>query len=343
MRASQHFLTLCLLLVSPLIAADELRIYTWEEYLSQELVDMFERETGHTIKQIYYENELLRDEVINTGRGNVYDLIIVDSINLQSMAKRGLFRRIDNKGIDNTQHINAQSQEACGTSGVPYMWGTMGIAYRTSLTDHPITSWMDIFEPANEHLGKMTIPLDDVDTTAMALLALNINPFTSDRDQLMQAFELLKKLKGNVLEFRNTVAYMLENQENSQITMGVAYSGESYLLDSENKVDDWAYVVPKEGTLIWYECFASPAGQPLKQAAIDFLSFLNRPDVAAINAEAVWYATANDSAVLQASEEYRADTELFPAKEILERSFYYHPVDVDGMKLRNRMISVLNR
>lgn len=342
MRINAILFSSYVLFLSSFTSADEIRIYTWEEYISDELVERFEKETGHTVKQVFFENELLRDEVINTGRGNIYDLVIVDSINAQSMTDRGLFHSQTALNIQNKEHLNKQSIEACGVGGNPYMWGTMGIAYRTSQNPNPITSWMDIFQPDPANVGKFTVPLDDVDTTAMALLALGMDPFSSNKEDLVNAFELLKGLKNNVLEFRNTVSYTLENQDQSKISLGVAYSGESYILNSETNVDDWVYTVPKEGTLIWYECFAAPAAKPVKPSTIEFLSFLNRPDIAAENAEAVWYATVNDSAILQTSEEYQNDTELFPGKEIIDKSFYYKPVNLDGLKLRNRMISVLN-
>ena len=69
--------------------------------------------------------------------------------------------------------------------------------------------------------------------------------------------------------------------------------------------------LPQEGTLIWYECFASVSQKPLSVASVAFLNFINRADVAAKNAEDVWYATANKAAMDLMSEEYLEDHELF--------------------------------
>lgn len=259
------------------------------------------------------------------------------------MYRLGKFHSLTSQVIDHRDNLNHQATVTCGDGGNPYMWGSMGIVYRNSQTDRAITSWMELFKPRNEHKNNITIPLDDVDTIAAALLALNYDPFTSDKQQLMEAFELLKSAKAHMLVMRNTLSYIFEYQQQSKVNLGLAYSGESYLINSQMQVDDWRYVVPKEGTLIWHECFAAPIGHPIKQATLEFLSFINRADIAAINAESVWYATSNDAAIEMTSDEYRKDSELFPDPEVIERSYMYRQVEVEGMKLRNRMISVLNQ
>ncbi|MGG5574927.1 ABC transporter substrate-binding protein [Vibrio diazotrophicus] len=341
MTFSSKFLGL--LLLSLAVRAEEVKIYTWEEYISPELIDAYQKETGNSIELVFFENELLRDEVINTGRGNIYDLIIVDSINLQSMYRLGKFHSLASPAITHRENLNHQATVSCGEGGNPYMWGSMGIVYRNSQTDRAVTSWIELFNPRSEHKNKITIPLDDIDTIAAALLALNYDPFTSDQQQLKEAFDLLQNVKPHILAMRNTASYTLEHQQQSEVNIGLAYSGEGYLINEQMQVEDWSYVVPKEGTLIWHECFAAPKGHPIKQATIEFLSFINRPDISAINAESVWYATSNDAAIKLTSDEYQLDSELFPDPEVLERSYLYREIDVKGMKLRNRMISVLNQ
>lgn len=334
---------LALLLLSLSVQAEEVKIYTWEEYISHEMIEAFEKETGNTVQLVFFENELLRDEVINTGRGDIYDLIIVDSANLQSMYRLGKFNSLATQTILNRDNLNPKANSSCGEGGNPYMWGTMGIVYRKSQATVPITSWMELFKPRAEYKNKITLPLDDIDTIAAALLALNYDPFTSNKQQLMEAFDLLKDAKPHMLEMRNMVSYTLEHQQQSEVSLGLAYSGDSYLISDETQVDDWSYVVPKEGTLIWHECFAAPKGHTIKPATLEFLSFINRADISAINAESVWYATSNDAAIKLTSDQYQHDSELFPEPKVIERSYLYRPVDVEGMKLRNRMISVLNQ
>lgn len=322
--------------------SDEIKIYTWEDYISPAIIDQFTKETGHTVSQIYFENEQLRDEVIMSDRVLAYDLIIIDSSSLNSMNEKGLMRTFSPDELPNIRHISSSARQACSNAGIPYTWGTMGIAYRTSRFDTPVDSWMAILQPQPKHHQKIAIPLDDIDTIAPALFVLGYDPFTSNKTELIQAFELLNQLKPYVKVFRNAQSYANDYRTDSDLDIAIAFSGETESIKTATQQNDWQYIIPKEGSMIWYECFASPKGVPMKPATLQFLNFINRPKISALNAEAIWFATTNDDALRYASDTYLSDTEIFPDKKALQRSVPYQPIDLNGLKFRTRMISVLD-
>lgn len=334
---------LLMLLVPTFVYADEVKIYNWEEYFSPEVLSQFEKETGHTVTQTYFDNEHLRDDVIASGRGKVYDLILVDSLSLHYMSQKGLMHNFSQEAIPNRIHFSSKAVQACGKTGVPYTWGTMGIAYRTSQFSQPVDSWLDLFQPEQKHVGKITMPLDDVDTVGAALLALKLNPFSDNPEELKQAYQLLSSVKPKMKSFRNTLSYAMEHRESSDLDIALAYSGESYLLNEVTGADDWQYVAPKEGTLLWYECFAAVSSRPLSNATLAFLNFINGPQIAAKNAESIWTATANQSALEYVDQEYLTDSEIYPNQSSLDASFPYQDVSLDGLKARSRIMSTLNR
>ncbi|MDV7104665.1 spermidine/putrescine ABC transporter substrate-binding protein [Vibrio sp. TH_r3] len=321
--------------------AENIQIYTWEEYISDQVIAQFEKETGHKVTQIYFDNEQLRDEVITTDRALAYDLFIIDAYTLDSYQSHGAAKNLSKDLIYNKQHMDVDSLSSCGDWGVPYSWGTIGIGYRTSRIDIPITSWSQVFS-LSENGTKVVMPSDDIDTIATALLSLGYDPMSNDEDKLKQAYSLLSNNKNNILEFRTALGYALEMQENSEMETAVIYSGETYTLSQITKQEDWTYVVPDEGTILWYECFAAPADKPLSTATIEFLNFINRPEIAAKNAEDIWLATTNKSALNYVSQEYLEDKELFPDPTILARSYHYTGLNDDSMKIRARIMSVLN-
>ncbi len=328
-------------LISFVVNAETIKIYTWEDYISPEVIRLFEEQTGNTVNQIYFDSEVLRDEVVNTERAYSYDLIILDSLTLEMMSKQNQLTIFDPTSLPTLKNMDSISRRLCGNTGVPYMWGTMGIAYRKSKYPNGVTSWMSALTPSPEHKGKITIPVDEVDTTAMALLALHYDPFTSDKAQLMEAFNLLKATKQNIKEFVNALTYAGEHKEKTDLDLVVAFSGESYSLKQLTGQDDWTYIMPEEGTLIWQECFAQLKDTPLKPATIEFLNFINDPKIAAMNAEYVWYATSNKESMKYVSDEYKDNSELFPSKQVLEQSYSYKNIDLEGLKLRTRIISIL--
>lgn len=327
--------------ISFVVNAETIKIYTWEDYISPEVIHLFEEQTGNTINQIYFDSEGLRDEVINTERAYSYDLIILDSQTLEMMSKQNQLKIFNPATLPILKNLDSNSRRLCGDTGVPYMWGTMGIAYRTSKYPEGVSSWMSALVPSPEHKGRITIPVDEIDTTAIALLALHYDPFTSDKTQLMEAFNLLKKAKQSTKAFVNTLSYAGENKEQTDLDLAVVYSGESYTLKQITGQDDWAYIMPDEGTIIWQECFAQLKDTPLKTATIDFLNFINDPKIAAMNAEYVWYATSNRKAMQYVNDDYKNDPELFPSKQVLKQSYSYKNIDLMGLKLRTRIISVL--
>lgn len=328
-------------LVSPLINAETVKIYTWEDYISPEVIKLFEEKTGNTVILVYFDNEVLRDEVINTERAFSYDLIILDSLTLQMMTEQDKLKTFNPDDLPTLKNLDSRSVPLCGNTGVPYMWGTMGIAYRTSKYPKGVTSWLAALDPSAEHKGKITIPVDEIDTTAMALLALNHDPFTSEKSQLIEAFYLLQKTKQNIRSFTNALSYTKDYKQHSDLDLVVAFSGETYSLKEYTDQDDWTYVIPKEGTLIWQECFAQLKTTHEKQATLEFLNFINQPKIAAMNAEYVWYATSNKEALKYVSDDYKNDTELFPSPEALQNSYSYQPMDLSGLKLRTRIINVI--
>ncbi len=338
-----HFSLLGILFMSFTTLAEEIRIYTWEEYLSPAVIAQFEKQTGHTVKQVYFENEHLRDEVVSSGRAEIYDLIIVDSMTLRSMAQNGLMHDYRSDSIPNRIHISPQAVQACGKAGIPYTWGTMGISYRASQFDHPVHSWNELFFPSPAHYGKITLPLDDIDTVGAALLALKQNPFTDDKKTLKEAYLLLKSAKPKIKAFRNTLTYVMEHREASDIDLALTYSGETSILNEVTGFHDWQYVLPDEGSLLWYECFASLASHPPSEATLAFLNFINQPEIAAKNADEVWTATTNKAALKFVSDEYLNDKELFPDQSALDASFPYVEPSLEGLQSRSRILSIINK
>ncbi|MGF1709686.1 spermidine/putrescine ABC transporter substrate-binding protein [Vibrio kagoshimensis] len=342
-KKSYQNIILAGIFTSGVTTANEINIYNWEGYIDQKIIQDFENQTGHTITIDTYDSDSIRDEVINSGRAYVFDLILLDSWTLKSMGEKGLLYDLSHVSNELSSVIDVSRQKDCGRFGLPYTWGTMGIAYRASVARTPITSWMHLFNPPSEHHQRVVFSEDLVDGVASALLASNLPPFSSSKNDLKTAYKLLQQQKPHVLSYEFGESYGLIYGSASQMSMTLAFTGEHYYIGEYTEQNDWQYVVPEEGTLIWTECFAVPKSDNINTAAIKFLKYLNQPDIAARNAESIWFATPNTAALPLTNQEYRQDINIFPSAEILSRSVPYQSLDGDAQLIREKMIQAVKR
>ncbi len=87
---------------------------------------------------------------------------------------------------------------------------------------------------------------------------------------------------------------------------------------SENEALD--YVVPQEGSNIFYDSICIPANAKNVPGAEKFIDFLCRADIAAMNYEYVGYAIPNTAAIeLLGADEYNASPVNNPPQEVLDK------------------------
>jgi len=331
---------LLMLVINLPASAEKIRIYNWRLYLADQVVEAFEKESGHTLVQMFYDEEAVRDEVISSGRSQGFDLIMMDDSTLKLMSGLDHFQNLDSLNGD-IEGIDPLWRQACGPRGVAYSWGTSGLMYRSSVALEPIHSWRQLFEVPVEHQGRLVTHLDHQDSVASALMAIGAHPFAVDQAELKQAFNLLLKQQTSILAQSYGLAYAQSHGASSKMSLTYGFSSDLSELIKASGQDDWVYVVPAEGTLLWVDCWAVPNGKTLKPATKDFLKFINRPEIAAMNAEKLGFATVSQSALALVGESYRSNKALFPSKEILDRGSYYQVLDPESEKLRQRMITSL--
>lgn len=332
------FLALCSLQTK----ADEVQVYNWESFLSDDVIQSFQEETGHTVKQLYFDDESDRDHVITSGRGGSFDLVMIESTSLDILSEQGLFHDLSVIRAPLEESLDSQWVEACGKNGIPYAWGTTGLIYRSSVAVEPLSSWGQLFTPPVEHQGRVVMYFDQIDAPGTALLAVGSDPFTDDPEELKKAYRLLKEQSPHLLAREFGLSYALNNGQNHQMSLTLGYAGEDSALREELDQDDWVYVVPDEGSLLWVECLAIPSNRTVNQATKDFIAYMNRADIAAINAEETWFSTPNHMAKALTSEDYQQDKGLFPPPEVLQKSHLYQRLEPQALRLRHRMLQAVS-
>lgn len=91
--------------------------------------------------------------------------------------------------------------------------------------------------------------------------------------------------------------------------MAVCYSGEAYLANEYD--EDLEYVVPEEGSNVWFDSWMMMKKGENHEGALKFLDFLCREDIAMKNFEEIYYPTPNTAVYDQLDEEIKEDPLIF--------------------------------
>jgi spermidine/putrescine transport system substrate-binding protein len=340
--------TLLLILVgllSPttsLHAGETLTLLTWEEYLSEAVIERWQAETGVEIRQVYFDSGDKRDEILAKPDHQI-DIALTELISSTRFGARGLLQPLDEPSLAKLHRAAPRWRDSCGRYSVPYLWGTLGIAYRSDRLDFVPHSWADLLKPARPDEPHIIMMEDHEDILASPLILLKHSINTSNNDELKAAFELLVSQSEAVLTYEYAITALRSQRHLDRADMALAYSGDQQVLNQVEGVqgEPWRYVVPEEGTLLWVDCLSVPSIARNKPLAYRFLNFLNRPDIAALNAAELGVATPNAAAQALLPEEIRADLTIYPADDVLARSQVYEMRPLEATQTRRRIISAL--
>jgi spermidine/putrescine transport system substrate-binding protein len=324
--------------VSCVVVADDLLIYNWARNLGADTAALFENKTGHKIREAYYDNEGDRNRNILSANAINYDIFILDSDTANLFGESGLLQNIAELNVTGVENQPQKYIDACGPYGMPYAWGSIGIAYRTSIIKEEITSWSQLFNPPAEVGKRIMLPLDDFGTVSVLLLAIGKNMASENIDDFKQALELLKQQMPYVKDYSLGMTYAEQKGELSDIVMVMAFSGNAEEIVETTGQTDWKYVAPKEGVPLWVDCWAIPKTNNSPQLAIEFLSHLNDGKVAAKNSLEVWHSPTNNAALAHLSDEFFEDKEVNPSLEVMARSYPEPHLSSAALRLRQWLV-----
>ena len=286
-----------------------LNIYNWGDYIDPQVIEEFENEFEIDIN---YEEFATNEEMlakIQAG-GTAYDVIFPSDYMIESMIKRDLLHPIDFTQMENFDNIGEQFKNLPYDSqqqySVPYLWGTMGIVYNTTMVDEEVDSWDILWDPAYQ--GEIIMIDSPRDTIGITLKKLGYSLNSTDPMELEEAKQELMRQKELVR------SYEVDTYKGQMIAgeaaLALAWSGDAMLIMSEN--EDLAYAIPSEGNILWFDAMAIPAASEHKEEAQTFIDFMMRPDIAAKNSEYVKYSTPNTAAMEFLPEEETSNEFLYP-------------------------------
>ena len=306
-------------------------VYNAGEYIDPEVPKMFEKETG--IKVVYdtFETNEEMYPVIEAG-GVVYDAVCPSDYMIEKMLQNHLLQEVDFSKVPNIKEIGADYMKMCEQFDpgnryvVPYTTGTVGILYNKRMFDklgvpYP-TKWADLWNPKLKGEILMQDSVRDAFMVALKKEGHSMNTVL-DKD-LDEALQDLIRQKPLVQAY--VVDQVRDKMIGEEAACGVIYSGEILYVQGELEGTDVEvdYVIPEEGTNVWFDGWVIPKNAKHKENAEKWMNFLCRPDIAAKNFEYITYPTPNTGALKLLDKKYTENKALFPdMKELLKKSEVY--------------------
>ena len=303
-----------------------LNVYNWGDYIDPEVIEQFEEEFN--VKVNYDTFATNEDMYVSIAKGGTsYDVAFPSDYMIERMIAEGLLAKIDKNNIPNLKHIDEDfldlDFDPNNEYSVPYMWGTVGIVYNKKMVDDEVDSWDILWD--EKYKGQILMLDSQRDSIGVALKKLGYSMNTRNLDELEEAKEELIKQKPLVYAYVGDEVKELMVAE--EAALAVVWSGDAVAMMRENENLD--YVISKEGSNIWFDNMVIPKNAQNKELAEEFINFMNRPEIAAKNAEYIGYSTPNAAARELLPDYMKNSRVAYPSDEDIENTEIF--LDVKDM------------
>jgi putative spermidine/putrescine transport system substrate-binding protein len=264
---------------APTEAKSSLKILAWEGYADADLVAEFAQRQDLNVEVSYaYSDDELWDMANNPKE--TFDLIAVNTAELQRYIKKGLVRPIDLEKIPNIRQQLPRFQQHEKIPGlvsdqktyaIPYTFSEMGLIYNRLLIETPPTSINILWD--KRYAGKVLAFNTSTHNFTLAALSLGFQqPFSLSKHELSLAAKHLVELRRNVLTFYSSPQEAVKLFKNHKIAIIYANYGTQQLKALRDVGADIAYSLPVDGTLAWLDCWAisKTSHNHLAESWIDF-------------------------------------------------------------------------
>lgn len=317
---------------------DILYVYSWGDYISEDVLGQFEEETGiHVVLDEYDTNESMYPRIAEGAEA--YDVLCPSDYMIDRLIGKGLLQPLDfdklpeaRKNIDPDFFVQARAFDWDGKYTVPYCWGTVGIMYNTKLVDEPVDSWSILWREKYRDNILMQDSARDAIMIPLKLMGRSMN--TTKTEYLMAARDMLVTQKPLVQAYG--VDDIRDKLSSGEAALGVIYSGEAIKLMKSNP-DLKFQPAPEEGTNVWIDGWVIPKNARHVDNAHKFIDFMCREDIAAANFKELGYSTPNITVREQVEEEMGEYIDIaFPPEKVYkgQESYSYLGEDLDKLYTR---------
>ena len=333
------------------VSAEEnrLNLYSWREYFSEDVLESFSRATGIKTNLLTYETrEEAAGKLMAGGAGA--DLVILSAEpHLDQAIRAGKFQPLDAAKLPALAGQDPALMKLLGSAGFPegyagiYLWGTLGLAYRTDLVkkraeDAPLNSYALLFDPrfAKKLAGCGIGLIDDpMVVLPMALRYLGLDPNKAGQPEWERAAAVVAKIRPYVKTLDSTT--LVTDLAEKKLCLATEWNGDAVQAANRLKAKEPPpkagqpapaidYVVPREGGLAFIDAFAIPKDAAHPAAAYAFLNHLLQPKMIAVTAGEKGYANGHPASQALVYAPVAADPRIFPPDAVKARLTLVKPL-----------------
>jgi len=298
-----------------------LKIYNWADYIDEDVLaefsDWYKEQTGEEIEVIYQVFDINEIMLTKIERGHEdFDVVCPSEYIIERMMKKDMLLPI-NRDFGKTpdyipnlapyiqDELNKMSfdERKVTDYAVAYMWGTAGVLYNTALaTEEEALTCGSLWSP--KFNNRILMKDSYRDCYGLAIIYANterlqngevtVEQLMNDNSQeaIATAEEYLKKMKPNIAGWE--ADFGKEMMTKGKAWMNFTWSGDAvWAIEEADAVGvELDYVVPIEGSNVWFDGWVIPKYARNVKAASYFINYMCRPDIALRNMDAIGYVSA---------------------------------------------------
>lgn len=308
-----------------------LNIYNWSDYIAEDTIANFEKETGIKVRYDTFDNNEIVHAKLVAGKTG-YDIVVPSSTFARMQIDGGLFQKLDKAALPNLKNLDADIQSKISDGVDPgnqylvnWLWGytTIGVntaKVKAALGSEPMPDnvWELFFNP--KYVSKLKscgVSVLDAPTEVLpaALHFLGRDAYSKNPGDYKDAAELLKSVRPFVTLFSSS-GY-INDLASGALCLSLGWSGDiaqarQRAIDAKNGNDIVAFV-PKNGGLLFFDMMAIPADASHPKNAHLFINYILRPEVHAAISNKVKYANPNKESRKFINEAVAKNPAVFPS------------------------------
>lgn len=320
--------------------SDTLKLFTWGEYLGENVISDFEEQFGVNVIIEYFDsNEMMYTKLQG---GDSYDVLIPSDYMIQRLIAEDMLQPIDKSLIPNmevlTDGVKNLAFDPENEYSVPYFWGTVGLVYNTQNVPAELIEEQGFEILRNtDYAGDIYMYDSERDSFMVALKSLGYSMNTEDDAEIEEAYEWLLEL-NNTMDPAYVTDEVIDNMMNGTKDIAVVYSGDATVILDENP--DMDFFMPEEGTNVWCDSMVIPSNAQNPLLAHEFINFMLTYDAAYDNTITVGYASTNDEVLHDVAENEYAENSAYLPRENYEKDEVFVDNEVMRQKLSQLWLKV---
>lgn len=283
--------------------------------------EVYEKAGNGKITQVEYNGEQAKIKAMVETKKISWDIVEVESPDVNRGCDEGLFEKIDWSKIGNKADFQPAAVHECGV-GI-FIWSTV-LAYNGDKLKQAPSSWADFWD-VRKFPGKRAMRKGARYNLEFALMADGVKPadvykVLATKEGADRAFRKLSELKPQI-QWWEAGAQPPQFLVAGDVAMSTAFSGriDAAQREGKNLKISWT------GGIYDLDYWTIPKGGPNKDAAMKFIALASQPDNQAEYARNISYGPTNNKALAKLDAKVLDQLPTSPAnsKEALQFNIHF--------------------